>query len=123
MDFNGYECQYIMCICHNPGMTQDQISKHLCIDKSNVTRRLATLEENGYIERKPMESDKRNMVVYPTEKAMSVIKYVKEINQNWQDYITSDLTEEEKEVFEKASEKIKEKASLWETVGFTPIEP
>ncbi|MEG0899075.1 MAG: MarR family transcriptional regulator [Oscillospiraceae bacterium] len=120
-DFSGYECQYIMCVCHHPGMTQEQISTHLCIDKSNVTRRLATLEENGYITKKAMESDKRNLEVFPTEKAIKMLPYVRQINQNWEEYITADLSEEEKTILNIAIEKIRLRANEWEKVEFQPI--
>ena len=40
---------YILNICKNPGISQEQLAEHICVDKSNVTRQLALLEELGQI--------------------------------------------------------------------------
>ena len=56
---------YVMPICFHPGLSQEQLARHVCMDKSNVTRHLAKLEEQGYVERRPSETDKRVTLVHP----------------------------------------------------------
>ena len=53
------------------GISQEKLAKMIYINKSNVTRNLAVLEKNGYIERRPAENDKRVMLVFPTQKAQA----------------------------------------------------
>ena len=105
----GADCQFIMFICNNEGCTQDQIANNLCVDKSNVARRMADMESNGLIYRKPMQNDKRNLQVYPTEKSYDLLPYIKIIFQEWNDFITEDLSKEEIKIFNNVIEKIQKK--------------
>ncbi len=50
---------YVLSICHHPGISQEQLARHICLNKSNVTRTLAYLEEHGFVNRKQSETDKR----------------------------------------------------------------
>lgn len=113
MDISGNECKYLLCICHHEGLTQEQISKIICVDKSNVARKISSLEQKGYIMRKPMETDKRNLLVYATEKAKAEFPLIKAINQKWEEYLLADFSDEEKEVLVNLIAKIKEKADKW----------
>ena len=90
---------YVLPIHFNPGMTQEQLARHVCLDKCNVTRHLAKLEEGGYVERKPSENDKRATLVYPTDKLEELVPTVREINREWTDYLLEGLSEEEVEQF------------------------
>ena len=40
---------YIINVCNYPGTSQEQLAKHICVDKSNVARQLTLLEQNGYV--------------------------------------------------------------------------
>ena len=82
-----------------PGTTQDAIAREIYVNKSNVTRQLAALEQNGFVERRPCETDSRAMEVYPTEKALAVLPEVRAVLREWNECITADFTEEEKEQF------------------------
>lgn len=95
----GRHCAYILRVCRAPGTTQDAIAKEIYVNKSNVTRQLAALEQEGFVERRPCETDFRAMEVYPTEKALAVLPQVRAVLQEWNAYITADFSEEEKEQF------------------------
>ena len=41
----GRHCAYILRVCRAPGTTQDAIAKEIYVNKSNVTRQLAALEQ------------------------------------------------------------------------------
>ena len=43
---------YLLEICGEPGISQDQLAQRLYINKSNVARQVAILEENGLSHRK-----------------------------------------------------------------------
>lgn len=112
-DLNGYQCTYILYICRNPGISQDQLARILFINKSNVTRQLASLEENGYVERKTCPSDKRIIEVFPTQKAIDILPRVRQVFHDWNDYITKDLNDDEKDVLLSLLERITEKAKRY----------
>lgn len=95
----GQHCAYILRVCREPGTTQDAIAREICVNKSNVTRQLAALEQNGFVERRPCEADSRAMEVYPTEKALAVLPEVRAVLREWNECITADFTEEEKTKF------------------------
>ena len=95
----GQHCAYLLRICREPGTTQDAIAREIYVNKSNVTRQLATLEQNGFVERRPCEADSRAMEVYPTQKAMDVLPEVRAVLREWNDYVTAGFTEEEKAMF------------------------
>ena len=86
---------YLMEICAFPGISQDGLARRLYINKSNVARQAAVLEEEGFIIRKPSEVDKRVMELYPTEKALAALPQIRQILRSWEATITEDLTQEE----------------------------
>ncbi|MDD3693029.1 MAG: MarR family transcriptional regulator [Oscillospiraceae bacterium] len=93
---SGYQCTYIINICKNPGISQDRLAKTIFINKSNVTRQLSLLEQNGYVIRQTSKTDKRITEVYPTQKAIDILPVVFSVLGEWNDYITEDFTTEEK---------------------------
>ena len=97
---------YILNICNHPGISQEQLAAHICVDKSNVTRQLAYLENEGYVERKQSETDKRVTLVYPTEKAFRALPAVWETVRAWNEYLTRDLTESEAALLPEILEKL-----------------
>ena len=90
---------YVLAVCHRPGLSQDALAKHLCINKSSVTRHLSCLEKDGYIERRHSEEDKREMLVYPTAKMMNIHSEVVSITKEWNSLIADGISEEELAVF------------------------
>lgn len=113
---------YVLAICRHPGISQEQLARHICLNKSNVARSLASLEEHGFVERRQSESDKRVTLVYPTEKMLAIHPTVKEIASEWNAYLSADLTEEERTLFQKTLEKISARAQTYIDSGDTVSE-
>jgi DNA-binding MarR family transcriptional regulator len=89
---------YLTEIAANPGISQDRLAKIICINKSNVARQVAVLEEDGFVLRVPSAADKRVMELYPTEKTLQIVPRINEMLMCWENCITHDLSEEEKEL-------------------------
>lgn len=104
---------YLTEICDTPGISQDKLARRICINKSNVARQVAALEEDGFITRAPSEADKRVMELYPTEKTLALLPQLSEVLKCWEDCITHDLTEEEKELMTTLLSKMKARAALY----------
>ena len=113
----GVYHSYVFAICKNPGMSQDKIAKHLCRTKSSVTRHLAYLEQNGYVERKPSDTDKREMLVYPTKKMLDIHAEVVCISQKWNTLLSENIPEEKMDVFSEVLEMIYQKATKHYEIG------
>mgnify|MGYP003305713064 CR=1 FL=1 len=98
MGLKACHASYLTTICNHPGISQDKLARQICINKSNVARQAAVLEEEGFILRIPSTSDKRVMELYPTEKAQEVLPLVREVFQSWEAHIAQDFTAEELEL-------------------------
>ena len=94
----GYHARFLIEISQAPGISQDGLSQKLGVDKSNVTRQAAFLEEGGYLTRESDPADKRVLRLYPTEKALALIEPLKAETQQWEHTLLSTLSAEEQEV-------------------------
>lgn len=111
MGLKACHASYLMEICANPGISQDKLARLICINKSNVARQAAVLEEEGFISRSPSPADKRVLELYPTEKTLALMPEVSEILKCWENCIASSLTNKEKEQLTCLLGKLKTKAT------------
>ena len=109
----GCHASYLAEICACPGISQDRLAQKICINKSNVARQAAILEDDGFILRKPSQADKRVMELYPTEKTLTLMPEITEILNKWEDFLLADLTEEEVEHVHFILQRMRDKASGW----------
>ena len=110
---SGWQCGYLTEIAAHPGMSQDQLAQILCLNKSNVARRVAALEEEGFVTRSASERDKRVMELRLTDKASAALPYLYEIQQQWDSYLTQDMTPEEKALLATLLSRMQKRASDW----------
>jgi DNA-binding MarR family transcriptional regulator len=104
---------YLTEICANPGISQDRLARIICINKSNVARQVAVLEEDGFVQRLPSEADKRVMELYPTEKTLAILPQITQMLRCWENCITQDLSQEEKETLSALLSKMSSRASRY----------
>lgn len=97
MGLKACHASYLTEICDCPGISQDGLARRICINKSNVARQAVVLEEEGFITRTPSPADKRVMELYPTQKALDLLPQIQSILTCWEECITRDLSEEEKD--------------------------
>ena len=113
LNLKGCHASYLMEICRNPGISQDTLARRICINKSNIARQLAVLEEGGFVRRQPSQEDKRVMELYPTEKTLELMPRIRQILGQWSRYLTQDLTEAEVELLAKVLTSMKHRATVW----------
>lgn len=99
VDLQGVHHSFILAICNNPGKSQEWLAQHICLNKSNITRHLSHLEQNGYIQRKSDDHDKRILLVYPTAKMLEILPEARKIVERWNGYIAQDFSAEELKLF------------------------
>ncbi len=107
------QAAYILTLCHTPGLSQEQVARRIYIDKSNVTRHLAALEREGFVERKQSETDRRVSLVYPTAKAYGILPLVRQITREWNEYLTDGWTEEEIDTLKQLLARVGERATAY----------
>ena len=104
---------YVLAICRHPGISQEELARHIYVNKSNVTRHLSYLEEHGYVERRQSETDRRVTLVYPTDKMREIHPEVKRITDEWNAYLTMGLSEEELTSFRSILERVSSQAKKY----------
>lgn len=101
---------YILHICSTPGIRQDELAKRILVNKSNVARQLAQLETEGLVRRETSSTNRKHILVYPTDKCLEIYPVIKEKLRLWNIALLESLTEEERVVFESALIKVAQKA-------------
>lgn len=81
---NNSQYMYVVRVCERPGITQDQFLQLFYIHPSNVTRAIAALEKQGFIERRCNQQDRRTFCLFPTQRALEAYPCIVEIRRQWQ---------------------------------------
>ena len=113
MGLKACHASYLTEICASPGISQDKLASRICINKSNVARQAAILEEDGFIIRKPSATDKRIMQLFPTQKTLDLLPQISQILVDLESYLTEELSEEEQELLENLLTRMLNKAADW----------
>lgn len=119
LGINHCQHPYIIQICRHPGISQEELARAICVNKSNVARQLAVLEADGLLTRTPDPEDRRVMQVFPTEKMEALLPCVREVMGDWNSCLLADFSEEDREKLIAMLEIITERAvkAAEETMG------
>lgn len=81
------------------GLTQDEISAAILIDKSAVTRVLQSLSDKGLIERKKGSSDRRLNYIFLTDRGREIKEPIYDAIDHWNNILTAHMTDQERTDF------------------------
>ena len=109
-DLHPAHYAFALVICRNPGRSQEELARELCLNKSTVARTLTCLEERGYVKRESLPSDKRQFAVHPTEKMLAVLPEIRCASGEWTALLSEDIPEEELAIFNSVLERMERKA-------------
>lgn len=115
------EFDFIHLVRHHPGITQAEVREQLKIDKGAAARRAASLENKGYLYRKPNPSDGRSRLLYATEKAEQLKNSKANIESIFYEWLIDELPEDEKKTFCETLDKLYRKSKTQRKAGFTDI--
>lgn len=93
------EFEFIHCIRHNPGISQEGVRERLGLDKGAAARRAANLEKKGYLVRRPDPKDGRSKRLFATEKSNDINDSKVSVEEFFYEWLFSDVTGAEREVF------------------------
>ncbi len=82
---------------HENPVTQDELSAALVIDKAATARALYQLEQNGFVLRRVNPENRRQKLVYATEKARSIQTHFYNTLQTASNVFTRDFSREDME--------------------------
>jgi DNA-binding MarR family transcriptional regulator len=94
--------QYVLLLTlfRNKGVSQEELSDHLKIDKATTAKAIKKLEEDGYIFRDIDSNDKRAYKVFLTQKGFEIIPIVQKAIKSWESILESGLTKNENDLIE-----------------------
>lgn len=93
------EQPFFMAISKQNGRTQEELTSLVGVDKAMTTRAIRSLESKGFIVRKQGENDKRQNLVYKTEKVDRIEAHLRADLLAFNDYFTKGIDESELEIF------------------------
>lgn len=99
-EFSKFEIgsgQYMFMIhlYRNDGISQEELSELINIDKGTTAKAIKKLESLGFISRSKDSSDKRINRIYLTEKALNIKDDFFQVLTNWEITLTNNLSAEE----------------------------
>lgn len=106
LDIKVGQFLYLVCICEQPGLSQEQLASLLRIDKGSVARTVKQLVQDGYLRREVCPRDRRQYQLYPTEKAWEAHAHIGEITRQWEQRLVQQLTDIEVEVLKGLLDKV-----------------
>ena len=109
-DLQSGHYAFVLAICREPGRSQEELARELCINKSTVTRNLNYLEESGYVSRVSLPNDRRQLAVYPTEKMLGILPEVRAVSKEWMTLLSEGIPEDELAAFNSVLERMEARA-------------
>lgn len=109
-DLQSGHYAFALAICREPGRSQEELARELCINKSTVARNLNHLEEKGYILRKSLKGDKRQFCVFPTNKMLTVLPEIKDASREWMTLLSDGIPQDELDTFNSVLERMQKRA-------------
>ena len=109
-DLQSGHYAYTLAICREPGRSQEELAKDLCVNKSTVARNLNYLQEKGYILREAIPNDKRQFSVFPTEKMLKILPEIKSASADWMELLSEGISKDELDIFDSVLRRMEAKA-------------
>lgn len=115
------EFDVIHLVRHNPGITQTQVVQALNMDKGAAAKRVASLENKGYLIRRPNPADGRSQLLYATEAADGLRNSKAHIEEVFYTWLLEDLDREEAEQFCATLDKLYQKSKAQRKADFRDV--
>ncbi len=99
---------FILCICDHEGFSQEQLAAELKMDKGFVARTVKNLEQQGFVRRMESPDDRRQKILFPTEKSKRLYPKITGVIQQQEQYLTKNLSDIEKDLLRSLLDKVRE---------------
>ena len=105
-DLEGARGRIIFTLWGKDGVPIKSLCEKTSLDKSTLTGIIDRLERDGYIERKPSETDKRSTLISLTGKEAEFSKYIQKVSDKMNGIFYKGFTDDEIIQFEGLLERI-----------------
>lgn len=92
LGLRGIHGRLLLDIWENPGISQDTLAQKAQLDKSNIARHVAVLEEKEFLRRETDFGDRRILRLYVTERAESMLPNLQKAMEDWEKTMLQDLS-------------------------------
>ncbi|QHJ70082.1 MarR family winged helix-turn-helix transcriptional regulator [Planococcus halotolerans] len=117
LDLTKGQYLYLVRICENPGIIQEQLLELIKVDRSTATRAIQKLELNGFIEKKDDPANKKIKRLFPTEKGQEAFPFIKRENEYSNRVALEGFTAQEAELAASLLQRIRKNVEKdWESV-------
>ena len=86
---------YLIRICENPGIIQEQLAEMIKVDRTTASRAIKKLEANGFIEKRADAANRKIKRIFPTEKGKAISPNISRENEHSERVALQGLSEEE----------------------------
>jgi len=101
---------YILGVCADPGISQEELACRIFINKSNVARQLAQLEQKGFVIRQSDQQDARRLRIFPTNKSLAIETEIRSILAAWNQTLLAEIPTDQQDALLSGLQTIMEKA-------------
>ncbi|MFG3432266.1 MarR family winged helix-turn-helix transcriptional regulator [Lysinibacillus fusiformis] len=77
LDLTKGQYLYVIRICENPGIIQEKVVELLKVDRTTASRAIQKLETKGFIEKRSDQGNKKNKLLFPTNKSLDIYPFLK----------------------------------------------
>ncbi|MGL5347901.1 MAG: MarR family winged helix-turn-helix transcriptional regulator [Peptostreptococcaceae bacterium] len=91
------QVMFLLQLYRKDGISQEEITENLNIDKATTCRAIKKLQDEGFVTREKDEEDKRAYKVYLTDKSKNLKDNIYGVLEEWDNILSINITEEERE--------------------------
>ncbi|MEJ8303436.1 MarR family transcriptional regulator [Saccharibacillus sacchari] len=108
---------YLVRICENPGIIQEEIVYMVKVDRSTASRAIEKLERDGFIQKEQESDNRKNKALYPTEKGKEMYEFLRKEDDYSNSAAVKGLSAEEQETLLQLLQKVRANVEPdWEMV-------
>lgn len=114
-NISAAEQPFFMALQHHEGVTQEELTTIVSVDKAVTTRAVKSLEEKGYLIRVQDEQDRRYNRIYPTDAAKRLANSVRSELLHFNDLLTQGIDPQSLDIIFAGLQKMEENFSQMAT--------
>ena len=94
-DIGSGQYQFLLQLYLQDGMSHDELTEKISVDKATTTRAIKKLESSGYVKMIVHPQDKRKYLIYLTDKALQEKEGIIDISLKWNHQLVGSLSPNE----------------------------
>lgn len=106
------EQPFFMTLRRQEGLTQEELTAIVCVDKAATARAVKSLEQKGYLIRRQDQRDRRQNRIYPTQRAKEIGEGVSQELLAFNAKLTQGIPQKDLDIVYKALLKMEENCAM-----------